>query len=83
MLQYESPFGSWRIVRDDRREDEAIRELARASAEYVASIHPRPDPSLDEKVAMAWTDGTADREKFTKAYGDASVRIANQKDVKE
>jgi len=68
---------------DERREAEAISQLAAASAEFDASTRPRPQPSTGEKVAMAWTDGTADRERFQKAYSDASIRIAQRENAKK
>lgn len=68
---------------DERREDEAIRELAAASAEYDASVQPRPDPTIGNRVAKAWTEGTAERERFHKVYSDASIRIAHRNNAEE
>lgn len=66
---------------DEMIEEEAIRELAVTSAEYDASAEPRPEPSTGDKLAMAWIEGTSDREKFQDAYESASIQMARQKDT--
>lgn len=68
---------------DEIHEHEAIRHLAVASAQFDANVSPRPEPSIGQRVAMAWTDGTADRDRFQKAYNDASIRIAQRESANE
>ncbi|TSP11291.1 DUF4365 domain-containing protein [Cupriavidus campinensis] len=63
---------------DERRENEAIGELASACAEYDASVQPRPSPTTGERAVLAWTEGTAEKERFHRAYKDAAIRIAQR-----
>jgi len=60
---------------EERDEQEAIEILGRRAAEFDFREKPPESRPTGEKLALAWSENTADHERFIRAYTSASVEI--------